>query len=630
MVDLYWLPEIPDWDERLKALAGRSGPEAWPALVGLANSRLDLLRTERVSRALRRLCGSEIPLTLAAPPIRLAVIGSSTLEHLTPGLRAACLRRNLWVDVYTGDYGQYAQELNNPASGLHAFAPTVVLFAVDARHLVQFATQASDFAAADVELDATVERLRRNWAIARGLGAQVIQQTAMPVLPGLVGSNEQRLAWSPRRLVREINARIARAADQDGVDIVSMEDAIERDGLAAWHDVALWHRAKQEIHPSAAHVYGDLVARLIGARLGRSSKCLVLDLDNTLWGGVIGDDGLHGIVLGQGSVAGEAHVALQNYAKALARRGVILAVCSKNDKANALEPFDSHPDMILRRSDVACFIANWRDKPGNLREIAQRLNIGLDALTFVDDNPFERNIVRRELPMVNVPELPDDAVGYVDCLAAAGYFEAVAITADDMQRAEQYQANVRRESARSETDMEGYLESLNMQLLWRPFDKVGLQRIVQLVNKSNQFNLTTRRYSEPEAEALIGDGQAVALQLRLLDAFGDNGMIAVVIGGFVAPGVLEIDTWLMSCRVLGRQVEEGTLNVVIEQARALAAHTLRGVYRPTAKNQMVAQHYAKLGFAADGEGEGGETFWRLDIDGYAPKNTALRTVQENL
>ena len=632
MAELYWLPEISDWSARLKALDRAPAELVWPALVELGKSRLDLVKTERLARVLARLCGSP-PAQIATPPVRLAVLGSSTLEHLLPGVRVAGLRRNIWIETYTGPYGQYAQELHDAGSALHTFRPSSVLFALDARHLTQSAAQTSDFQSADRELDATVGRLRRTWAIARGLGAHVMQQTAMPVLPALVGSNEQRLACSPRRLVNEVNQKLARAADEDGVDLVSLDAVIEHGGLAAWHDPALWHRAKQEIVPSAAHVYGDLVARVIGARLGRSSKCLVLDLDNTLWGGVIGDDGLHGIVLGQGSVAGEAHVALQAYAKALSRRGIILAVCSKNDEANALEPFDKHADMILKRSDIACFVANWQDKASNLREIAQRLNIGLDALTFVDDNPFERNIVRRELPMVNVPELPEDATGYVNCVADAGYFEAVAITADDVQRAEQYQANAQRESAKSHTDMAGYLASLDMELRWRPFDKVGLQRIVQLVNKSNQFNLTTRRYSEAQAEALIDGADTLALQMRLVDSFGDNGMIAVVIGrpvgsGTAEAGVMEIDTWLMSCRVLGRQVEEATMNLVAEQARALGVHRLRGVYKPTAKNAMVAEHYRKLGFAPEGAETDGATTWRRDLDSYAPLPTAVTLVQE--
>src|SRR6185312_454811 len=302
---------------------------------------------------------------------------------------------------------------------------------------------------------------------------------------------------------------------------------VESDGLAAWHDPALWHRAKQEVHPSAAPGYGDLVARLLAAALGRSSKALVLDLDNTLWGGVIGDDGLEGIKLGQGSALGEAFVAFQRYARDLARRGVILAVCSKNDEANALEPFEKHPEMVLRREDIACFAANWTDKASNLREIAERLNIGLDAVVFADDNPFERNIVRRELPMIAVPELPEDPALFSRCLADAGYFEATSLTNEDFERTALYQTNAARESLlASTTDLDAYLRSLEMTLVYRPIDEPGMTRVVQLINKTNQFNLTTTRYTEGDIRSIQADERAIALQFRLVDKLGDNGMIA--------------------------------------------------------------------------------------------------------
>ena len=225
-----------------------------------------------------------------------------------------------------------------------------------------------------------------------------------------------------------------------------------------------------------------------------------------LWGGVVGDDGVDGLILGQGSALGEAFVAFQNYARELSRRGVILAVCSKNDEANALEPFERHPDMVLRRPEIACFVANWSDKVSNIRAIAQQLNIGLDSLVFVDDNPFERNLVRRDLPMVAVPEVGEDPVGYIRAIADAGYFESLAVTDEDRERTSQYHGNQAREALRaSTTDLGSYLRGLEMQLIWRRFDRMGLQRIVQLINKSNQFNLTTRRYTEEDTLAVMAD-----------------------------------------------------------------------------------------------------------------------------
>ena len=351
----------------------------------------------------------------------------------------------------------------------------------------------------------------------------------------------------------------------------------------------------------------------------------MLDLDNTLWGGVIGDDGLEGIVLGQGSALGEAFVDMQQYALAQARRGVILAVCSKNDEAVALAPFKDHPEMALKSDHVAAFVANWEDKPGNLRRVAEMLNIGVDSLVFADDNPFERNIVRRELPQVWVPELPDDPALYVSCLADAGFFEALELTPEDFTRSGQYQGNQRREALRqSSTDLVGYLKSLSMELLWKRFDKVGLSRIVQLINKTNQFNLTTRRYTEQDVLAVMDEPRAFGLQLRLLDQFGDNGVIAIIIGKPGEDGELLMDTWLMSCRVLGRQVEEATLNLIVQEAEKLGARRLTGLYRPTAKNGMVRKHYEKLGFTPMAQSDA-EDRWRLDVASYDPYDTFIAT-----
>jgi FkbH-like protein len=359
----------------------------------------------------------------------------------------------------------------------------------------------------------------------------------------------------------------------------------------------LWHSSKQEVAPAAAPVYGDLVGRLLAAKQGLSAKCLVLDLDNTLWGGVIGDDGLEGIVLGQGSATGEAYVAVQEYAREQARRGVILAVCSKNDEAIAREPFEKHPDMVLKISDIACFVANWQDKAANLRHIAERLNIGIDSLVFLDDNPFERTLIRQELPMVAVPEVSEDAALYPYTLADAGYFESTMVTDEDRERSAQSQGNTQRETLReSSTDMDSYLRSLEMTLIWRRFDQIGLQRTVQLINKTNQFNLMTRRYTDIDVQEIMNDPNAVGLQLRLTDRFGDNGIIGIVIGRLQDDGQMLIDTWLMSCRVLGRQVEQATLNLLVATAKSLGAHSLIGEYRPTPKNKMVEAHYQKLGF----------------------------------
>jgi FkbH-like protein len=413
-----------------------------------------------------------------------------------------------------------------------------------------------------------------------------------------------------------------------GVDILALDAAAEEHGVDSWYNPTSWYRGKQEIQLAAAPMYGDLVVRLIASQMGRSSKCLVLDLDNTLWGGVIGDDGLDGIVLGQGSPEGEAFLDFQRWVLDQSRRGVILAVCSKNDEANALLPFNDHPEMVLSRSDIAVFVANWEDKATNLRTIAQRLNIGIDSLVFVDDSPFERNIVRRELPTVAVPELPEDPASYARCISDAGYFEALSITADDLERTRQYQANAQRQiPAHASTDVEGYLASLNMELRVAPFDRTNLKRIVQLINKTNQFNLTTRRYTEEEVAVLIGAPDVVALYFRLADRFGDSGIISVIIARTDGSNTkrMIIDTWLMSCRVLGRQVENVCMNFLAAHARHAGAIEIVGEYIPTAKNNLVREHYGKMTFLRLDEDISSRSLWRLPLESYVPFDTFITT-----
>ncbi len=614
--ELYWLPAVQDWSARIKAVETLTDPgEAWVRMVALANTRLDFVKTLRLDRALRGRYADGPPDGLATKPIRLAILASSTVSHLLPAIRVAGLRRGLWIKTYEPDYGQHKQELADPASGLWRFQPNTVLLAFDAYHWLRGADPGLLKSEADEWLDGAVADIRDTWRqIREAFHCPIVQQTVLPIFPALLGSNEHRLPGSPARLTVRLNEALREAADADGIDLLALDARAASDGLAFWHDPVLWHRAKQEVTPLAARLYGDLVGRILAARQGRSAKCMVLDLDNTLWGGVIGDDGLEGIVLGQGSAHGEAFVAFQAYALDQAKRGVILAVCSKNDEANALEPFERHPDMVLKRAHIGSFVANWQDKATNIRQIASELNIGLDSLVFVDDNPFERNLVREELPMVSVPEIPLDPGLVAKCLSDAGYFEGLAVTEEDRERTAQYQANRERSALQARaTDLPSYLRGLDMKLLWRRFDAVGLPRIVQLINKTNQFNLTTRRYTDDDMQAVIADPKAFGLQLRLLDRYGDNGIIAIIIGRLADDGDAVLDTWLMSCRVLGRQVEEASLALAMDQAARLGARRLIGEYRPTAKNGMVREHYAKLGFSLESRDNDGASRWALDL-----------------
>lgn len=619
-----WLPLPQDFRGRLAAAAGDA-----PALAALAGTRLSFLETLQLDARLGRLPDGAAGLE----PLRLALLSSGTVDHLLPGIRVAGLRRGLAVAAHAGGYGQYRQELTLDPSALLAFRPDALLLALAARDFLGAVPLGAAPEAADAAVAAAVADLRALWARAKGLGAGlVIQQTFLDLAPPLFGSLDARVPGAPSRLVARLNAAVVEAAAAEGVLVLDLAGAAARDGLAAWHDTGRWLQAKMEIAPQAGPMYGELVARLLAAARGRSRKALVLDLDNTLWGGVIGDDGLAGIVVGQGSGAGEAHLALQAYAKRLRERGIVLAVCSKNELAVAEGAFD-HPEMLLKRSDFAAFVANWTDKATNLRAIAQTLNLGLDALVFVDDNPVERDQVRAALPEVAVPELPDDPALYAATVAAAGYFEAVAFTADDAARAGQYAANLARESLAAAVggasgDMDAFLDALGMTVDYGPVDALGLARVTQLLNKTNQFNTTTIRRTEAEVAALAADPAGLTLQFRLADKFGDNGIVSVMLlepaGAEDGEKALELVNWVMSCRVFGRQLEEEALNILAETARARGVTEIRAAFVPTAKNAVVADLFPRLGFVSAGEGPGGEGRWTLSLAAHDARATRIR------
>jgi FkbH-like protein len=626
MTDLLWLPKAAnDWRDRLVDTRSLEDTEAWDALIALANYQLRFPQVLLLDRALTQRFGLSPPPGIGTEPVRLALLGSATLDHLLPALRVGALRRGLWTSIYLAGYDQYWQEIHDAQSPLHQFSPNAVLFSFDAAHLFGVFNSGTPHSPPDTASDAVLAKLRDVWgSVKRSFGCSVIQQTVIPVAPSLFGNNEHRLGTSELYLSHTFNEKLRPLADMEDVEILALDHRVMIDGIDAWHNPVLWHGAKQAISPIASTMYGDLVARLLIAQQGRSSKCLVLDLDNTLWGGVIGEEGVEGIQIGQGSGVGEAFLSVQKFALDLARRGIILAVCSKNEEANALAAFDQHPEMLLRKADIACFVANWQDKASNLREIARRLNIGIDSLVFVDDNPAEREIIRRELPMVAVPELPDDPALYARRIADAGYFESIKFTQEDLVRTAAYQAQQQREGLKeTATDIEGFLKSLQMQLKWGRVDRTSLPRVVQLINKTNQFNLTTRRYTQADVESFSEDRNKIALYFRLIDKFGDNGIIAVVMGTMAANRDVLIDTWLMSCRVLGRTVEQATLNVLCSEAARLGALGLIGEYRPTPKNSLVRDHYERLGFKASQVAADDSVRSHLNLEQFTPCSTHI-------
>jgi len=621
-----WLPVASDFRGDLSAALGEAKPaERLERLAALAGHRLGFLETVQLDRALARLGPKE---AAGFAPVRLAIVASSTVDHLAPAIRVAGLRRRLRIEVHNGSFGQYRQELLDAGSALHRFKPQAVLFSLSARETIAGISLAATAAEAGGAIGRFIAELRSLWRRAREIGAAVIQQTFLDVTEPLFGGHDRMVPGAPGAVVARLNARLAEAAAEDGAHLIDVARASARDGIDAWFDIGRWLQGKLEIAPQAAPYYGELAARILAALRGLSRKCLVLDLDNTLWGGVIGDDGLDGIVLGEGSAAGEAHLALQRYAKQLKERGVILAVCSKNDSKIAEAAFRDHPEMVLRRGDIAAFQANWDDKAQNLKAIAERLNIGLDSLVFVDDNPIERARVRQALPMVAAPELPEDPAHYVRCLAEAGYFEAVAFTADDRSRAEQYAANAEREALLGSAEsMDEFLRGLRMTAVHGAFTAVDHARVVQLINKTNQFNTTTRRYGSEEITRIMEDSDSLTLQFRLLDRVGDNGLVSTMI---LRPSAgdeetLEIENWVMSCRVFGRELEFEAMNIAVEAARERGARAFVADYIPTPKNDVIGKLYPSLGFvAADGPAPAnGAQRFRLDLADYVPRKTHI-------
>jgi FkbH-like protein len=455
--------------------------------------------------------------------------------------------------------------------------------------------------------------------------ATCILQTIVPSTDPLFGGLDGRVAGSPRAMIERFNARLLKEVAKENDLVLDTAFLASQVGLSAWNDARGWHKAKLPAALDATPLYADFLCRLLGAAKGKARKCVVLDLDNTLWGGIIGDDGVDGIALGQNSAVGEAHVALQHFLLDLRKRGVILAVCSKNEDANARIPFRDHPEMVLKEDHIAVFIANWSDKANNIREIAATLNIGTDSLVFLDDNPVERAQVRLVLPEVAVPEIGEDAAEYIGLLTNAGYFEAIGLSKEDLARADFYQANAERVSLQKVGNIGEYLVSLQMVATLTPCDSVGRVRITQLVNKSNQFNLTTRRYSEADIEAIERDPSRYTLQVRLADRFGDNGMISVIVFD-KGDEEWSCDTWLMSCRVLGRRVEELVLATVADAALKAGAKRLKGTYIPTKKNGLVIEHFRKLGFDKVSELPDGTTEWALELDSYTAPELPMQVV----
>jgi len=626
--ELQWLPRVrEDFPATFKALASSLGPLG-RELQALASFGLDLNQLTKLAKLMAR-ARSEAKSFYPLVPFRLAVLSNSTLDMIVPALVATAARHGIELEIIQPSYDQVAQEALTPDSKVNSSRPDAVLLALDYRALpLKLSLGDAESAHATVQgVIGYLQALRDG--IKTNSNAVCIFQTFAPPVESLFGSLDRALPGTLRSLIDAINRELAELVLGSGDVLFDVAALAETVGLADWHNTQLWNMGKFSFSDELIPLYADHVARTIAALRGKSRKVLILDLDNTVWGGVIGDDGLEGIQIAQGDARGEAHLAVQRLALDLRQRGIVLAVSSKNTDEVAREPFLKHPEMLLKLDHIAVFQANWNDKATNIQAIAEELSLGLDAMVFLDDNPAERGLVRKLLPKVAVPELPEEPAYYARTLAAAGYFEAIAFASEDLKRAGFYQDNAKRASLQKQVGgVDAYLASLDMTITFQPFDATGRSRIVQLINKSNQYNLTTRRYTDPEVAEAENDPAVFTLQIRLADIFGDNGMISVVICRLGKIGVWEIDTWLMSCRVLGRKVEHMVLREILEHARAAGVHKLAGTYKPTDRNKLVVDHYAKLGFAKVAEEDSGFTRWELLVEGAAPESAPMKVLSQ--
>lgn len=545
---------------------------------------------------------------------RIAILGGSTTDEIKDVLELFLLREGIRPQFYQSDYNRYYEDVMFPNETLERFEPDIVYIHTTQANVIQvpLAEDSRDVVAA--KLASEMSKFTSLWEKIRGTYNCTIIQNNFELPHYRVLGNLDFSAFQGRtNFTMRLNLAFAEYAQvhQDFYinDINYLSASF---GLAKWHDPTFWHAYKYALSYDAISSLAHNVARIVTAVCGRSKKCLVLDLDNTVWGGVIGDDGADNIKIGKETAVGEAYSAFQQYASELKHRGIVLAVCSKNDPEIAAQGF-AHADSILSMNDFAAFKASWDPKYLALREIASEINIGLDSLVFVDDNPAERDIVRSQVPEIAVPEVGSDVVDFIAFVDRAGYFEPAALSADDLQRTKFYEANLERQDLQADiADYGEFLASLDMTAEIGSFSPKYLDRITQLINKTNQFNVTTKRYSASDVETMSRDPGTLTLYGRLKDKFGDNGLISAI-AGTVNDKTLHIEVWVMSCRVIKRDMEFAMFDELVRECIARGVKRIVGYYYPTAKNAMVAELFSQMGFALVTRAETGDTEWTFDV-----------------
>jgi FkbH-like protein len=554
---------------------------------------------------------------------KIAILGGSTTSDIKLILELFLLDYGIEPEFYESEYNRYYQDAMFDNAELAQFAPDIIYVCTSNRNITEYPKMSDSAEDVDRLIRAEKEKFEGIWeSLARRYRCSILQNNFEMPFYRLLGNRDAYDIHGKVNFLTRLNMEFyGYAREHENFHICDINYISADYGLKEWSDPFYYHMYKYAMNVNAIPYLAFNVANIIKSIYGKNKKGLVLDLDNTLWGGVIGDDGVDNIVLGPEESEGQVYSEFQRYVKEQAQLGVILNIDSKNDEANALAGLN-HPDSELHRDDFVCIKANWEPKDRNFREIAGETNLLPESLLFIDDNPAERHIVTEQLPGVVAPEI-GEVHQYIQNIDRGGYFEVTAFSADDAKRGEMYKENAKRaELQASFENYRDYLLSLEMKGVIRAFEPVYMARIAQLTNKSNQFNLTTRRYTQAEIEETAGNDDYITLYGKLIDRFGDNGVVSVVIGHKVGDEC-RIDLWIMSCRVLKRDMEFAMMDTLVEKCREAGLRTIRGFYYPTAKNAMVKDFYALQGFKKVSEDEKGNSEWTLEIAGYEKKNEVI-------
>lgn len=555
----------------------------------------------------------------------IAVLGGSTTHDVIAMMELFLLKNGIKPIFWEGEYNQWWQDAVFDNAELAAFNPDVVFVHTSVRNIKEWPQLDWAPDAVNTLVKNTVDYWAQVWHNLHAKYKCPIIQNNFDYLPYRLLGNLDAADYRGRiNFITRLNLELAAyAQSHEGLYINDINWQAADFGLAKWHDQAYWCMYKYAMSKEALPTVAFNVANIIKAVFGKNKKALALDLDNTLWGGIVGDDGVENLELGTETAVGQSYVEFQQYLKDLSKTGVLLNVISKNERENAIAGIN-HPQMVIRESDFISIKANWEPKSENLKNMAKELTLLPESFVFVDDNPAEREIVRQQIPGAAVPDI-GQVENYITAVDHGGYFEAVKISGDDLKRNAMYKENAQRAQLQSSfADYGAYLDSLEMHGVIKPFEPVYMSRIAQLTNKSNQFNLTTRRYTQDEIEATAADGRFITRYGQLADKFGDNGVVAISIGE-VKGDVCELILWLMSCRVLKRDMEFAMMDEIVAAAIEKGVRTIRGFYYPTAKNAMVKDFYATQGFTKVSEDDVGNAVWELDVSqGYDIKNHHIK------